>query len=700
VKVIVTDPSGSVGTRVTVRFRVTPKAGGAAAGRMIDTIGTTDLSGVATANVLPLSTTDTALISVAVPGQESRGITLRVLGTPAPSIASVQPASFKAGDTVTVRGLRLGTDTTKTAVFFAGVRSTAIVASGDSLVKAIAPSCLNAGAVGVRVLTGTIRSDSSTGTYATTAPVLALQPLQGVTVDASKTGCAILPAADARYLVIPQFAAEPDTTSVVSAVPFALGAVSTTVTVRTLPTVAGATAPGVGAQFDLALRRAESAIVDRLGPPKPKATPREMFVVAPPTLGSTRTFNVLKNLDGSAFDQIPAKLSFVGNNVLVYTDATPIAGGGFSDADIQGLGPIYDQTLYPLDVATFGSETDIDDNGRVIVLLTKGVNALTPKSTCSTGYIAGFFYGLDLYDGAKNSNSGEVFYAAVPDPAGNVGCALSVAGTKQTGPSTFIHEFQHMISFGQHVLVRNGRPEIVWLNEGLSHIAEETAGRYYENKFPSPSGRTNPSQFFPDSAQGYTPPLLQNAYRWMLAPRASSPLWFSSTGTLEERGSIWLFLRWLADHKGEGIFARLDQTSLTGSANLTAVAGESMASLYADFAIATILDSVPGQSRAAIPARWKFNDGRVLRRIFNRFANPLSGTAPAPFSSPFPVTFDTLKPTLGAMSASLLPGGLTYAIATTTAIGGASTIRFGALPLTFDAFAPKYGAQVSIVRLP
>ena len=34
-----------------------------------------------------------------------------------------------------------------------------------------------------------------------------------------------------------------------------------------------------------------------------------------------------------------------------------------------------------------------------------------------------------------------------------------------------------MISFNQHVLVRDGDAEDTWLNEGLSHYAEELGGR-------------------------------------------------------------------------------------------------------------------------------------------------------------------------------------------------------------------------------
>ena len=85
-------------------------------------------------------------------------------------------------------------------------------------------------------------------------------------------------------------------------------------------------------------------------------------------------------------------------------------------------------------------------------------------------------------------------------------------------PATFVHEFQHMISFGQHVLARGGASESLWLNEGLSHIAEELAGKYFEAKFPPPSGRTDVNQLFPDSAQGYLTPNMRNAQRFLRTP--------------------------------------------------------------------------------------------------------------------------------------------------------------------------------------
>ena len=44
--------------------------------------------------------------------------------------------------------------------------------------------------------------------------------------------------------------------------------------------------------------------------------------------------------------------------------------------------------------------------------------------------------------------------------------------------SLLAHEFQHLISCNQHVLLRNGRCEESWLNEAMSHVCEDLIGRH------------------------------------------------------------------------------------------------------------------------------------------------------------------------------------------------------------------------------
>jgi hypothetical protein len=291
-----------------------------------------------------------------------------------------------------------------------------------------------------------------------------------------------------------------------------------------------------------------------------------------------------------------------------------------------------------------------------------------------------------------NSNRGEIFYALVPDVGGTRSCEHTKADVQRVVPATFVHEFQHMISFGQHVVARGGSFEVLWLNEGLSHIAEELAGKTFEAKFPPPAGRTDPNQLFPDSAQGFLTPLMRNAQRFLEVPGTTSATVVSGSASLAERGGAWLFLRWLADQKGEAILGRLVQTGRTGVANVEDKANESFSGLFGDFATAVYTDSIPGVARSAVPPRLRFTT-RNFRRIFQRFADiDQSGRTP-----PFPVV-----PTpVGAgqtASGSFALGSMSYYRLATNPNESSVSLRFtrtDQLP-----FASDDNVQIGVFRLP
>src|SRR5204862_80640 len=161
-------------------------------------------------------------------------------------------------------------------------------------------------------------------------------------------------------------------------------------------------------------------------------------------------------------------------------------------------------------------------------------------------------------------NSAEIFYSIVPDPAATLSCAHSVSEIKNNLPVTFVHEFQHMISYNQHVLVRRGQAEILWLNEGLSHYAEERGGRSF---LPLPAGDSTFCFFVSGD--------LYDAGQYLANPESHFLVDTSGIGGLAERGAYWLFVRYLVDHfGGTGALADADaftrtlvQTGLTGAAN-------------------------------------------------------------------------------------------------------------------------------------
>jgi hypothetical protein len=417
---------------------------------------------------------------------------------------------------------------------------------------------------------------------------------------------------------------------------------------------------------------------------------------AVPDVGSLRNFHVLQGatLQSETFGIATGRLAFVGAHILLYVD-TLAPANGFTAAQLQAFGQYFDQVLYPLDVATFGPPSDLDANARVIMFVSPSVNALTTSAQCQAeGFVAGYFDGIDFTTSA-NSNQGEIFYSAIPDPNGTVSCAHTVGDLANTIPATFLHELQHLINFSQHVVVHGGQQEEGWLDEGMSIRAEELGSEYFEAKYPPPSGRTSPAQLFPDSAQGFVSGFLFDSYFYLLRPdTASVTLHQDSENGFSWRGGDWLLLHWLGDLKGKPIYAALEQTGLTGIANVAAAAGEPFGSLFGDFSLALWTDSIPGQPRSAIPPRDRFQT-RNLRQLYQRLFD--NNPSNASFPRAYPLVPGALT-TTAPISASMVPGTAAFYVLDLTGANANVAIRFSAPGGA--ALAATLNPQVSVYRLP
>lgn len=321
-------------------------------------------------------------------------------------------------------------------------------------------------------------------------------------------------------------------------------------------------------------------------------------------IGTQRTFFVCATSACNDYVQTTATARSVGTHIVIYLDDA-VPPGGYSQADLDDVRQLFDQFLYPIDITAFGHESDIDGNGVVIVLLTQRVNQLSPNCNATRRVILGYFFGADLLPRSgmnPGSNESEIFYGLVPDP-NNLDCDITAAFARAVLPATFIHEFQHMISYNHHVLEGNGVAEQTWLNEGLSHFAEELGGRQVPDmECPSGSCLTD----FAISGD------VSNAFEYLSSPEnffLIEPE--DSTGTLEERGANWLFVRWLADHfatdtiLGTDLTLRLDETTLLGSANVEAQTGESFSTLVGEWQLANYLDDLPGFAEPTGRLRYK-----------------------------------------------------------------------------------------------
>jgi hypothetical protein len=358
-------------------------------------------------------------------------------------------------------------------------------------------------------------------------------------------------------------------------------------------------------EFDAMLRRRERALSQNPGVTLFNQGRTSMALAVPPALNEQRSFQVCAASLCNTFVQTTATARSIGQRVAIFVDDSAPAGG-YTTTDLDDVRTLFDQYLYPIDTTAFGRESDIDGNGVVIVLLTQHVNALSPDCNSTGRVILGYFFGADLLPQSSanpGSNQAEVFYGLVPDPS-NQQCSITAAFAQSHLPATFIHEFQHMISFNQHVLVRDGPSEDTWLNEGMSHFAEELGGR----QVPDVECPNSPSCFSEFIERGD----LANAFEYLASPEdffLIEP--GNSTGKLEERGANWLFVRWLADHfaadtiLGTDLTRRLDATSLTGGANVEAQTGKDFSTLVGEWQLANYLDDLPGFSEPTARLRYR-----------------------------------------------------------------------------------------------
>ncbi|HTR78005.1 MAG TPA: hypothetical protein VMH39_07835, partial [Gemmatimonadaceae bacterium] len=340
-------------------------------------------------------------------------------------------------------------------------------------------------------------------------------------------------------------------------------------------------------------------------------------------------------------------------------------------------------------------------NGHVIMLMSPVVNGDTPTAQCETeGYVAGFFDEED-FDPASdpNSNQGEIFYSVVPDPTGAYSCTHTVSDLQNDVPAVFLHELQHLIDFGTHVIKNGGQPESSWLDEGLSIVAEELGSLHYESQCPPPSCRTNPAQLFPDSSQGFISDFFYDGYEYALLPdTASLTLHTDSDDGFAWRGGDWQMMRYLADQFGTSVYKKLENGVADGITNIQNVTGQPFNTTLANFGMALYTDSLPGLPRTTAPMQYRFVT-RNMRQLWNRLYTTTVAefgvaTSDVPYAMPlylYPITTDTT-------SSLMDPGTMSFYRLDTPSGSATVTIRFSAPGGV--ALQPLLHPQLSIYRLP
>ena len=384
--------------------------------------------------------------------------------------------------------------------------------------------------------------------------------------------------------------------------------------------------------FDIALQRmAKQALAPKAAGARAWYQRRATNQVLANAIPSTVTVGQVISLNAQSAPTHPcdAPINIGARVAAISTHAVVVADTGnplptFSDAEYASFAATFDTLIYPIDINAFGQPTDIDNNGgRILIFFTKEVNKLTPRR--SNGVVGGFFNGRDLFpqtdqpgfQGCAGSNVGEMFYVLVPDSAAVFSDARDKTDILLGTPGTLVHEFQHLINAGRRLYVNDAPPdkiqEDVWLNEGLSHIAEELL--YYhvaglaprQNITASVLGATQASVDAFNNYQG------DNFGRYeIFIGMPSQTSVYAGNDNLETRGATWNLLRYLADHRGTSdadTWQKLVNTTLTGQANLASVFGADYLTQIRDWATSVFTDDEPGVTDPKyLESSWNMRD--------------------------------------------------------------------------------------------
>lgn len=338
----------------------------------------------------------------------------------------------------------------------------------------------------------------------------------------------------------------------------------------------------------------------------------------------------------------PGRVAAISQKAVIVSDTTNPAGG-FTDADYARIAAMFDTLVVPVNEQTFGAPGDMDGNGRSVIFYTNAVNQLTPANSGS--YVGGFFYARDLFpkSSCETSNEGEIFYMLVPDPNGTLGNTFPKSFVERVTVGTLAHEYQHLINASRRLanpLVQSF--EVYWLNEGLSHIAEEMV--FYRQAGRQPRGNIGGSAFgeprFDQAFANYQQQNIGRLRSWMTAPESNTTYrncgTCTSTENLATRGAAWALLRYAADRTAStdgDVWKRLVDNVNVGMTNFEQVFGINTITATKDWSIAMYADDYATSTRPEHTiTSWNF------RTLFpGMTSSTVASTSQSSSAGPFPL---------------------------------------------------------------
>jgi Bacterial Ig-like domain (group 1) len=337
------------------------------------------------------------------------------------------------------------------------------------------------------------------------------------------------------------------------------------------------------------------------------------------------------------------RVAAVSSSAIVVADTSNPAGG-FTDTEYASFGAAMDTLVNPVDTNAFGAPYPLNGNKRTIIFFTKAVNQLTTDP--SQGVVLGFYYERDLLAPATcpGSNYANMFYVLVPDPNGTINGGNAISKNKtlvsQYAVSTIGHEYQHLINASRRMYVLNLPASLVneetWLNEGLSHIAEDLI--FYRAAGLGPRQNIGVAQLAdPKVNAAFNQFENGDASRfqyYLAGTETHAPVGVNGDDNLYLRGAVENFLRYLCDRMQttDGNFwYRLVNDSTIGLSNLQHVIGTDPEPIIRDWATSVFTDDfVPGVPVQFTEPSWNWRQVLPAKYTsgFDLLTHPLSSSVP------------------------------------------------------------------------
>lgn len=665
--VVVTPSSLSLGQGLTQQLSavVRDSAGNNLSGRPVTwTSSALSVATVSTIGILTAVGQGEAVITAAREGR-STTVAVTVTPPPGPSISGVSPATLVPGGVVTLTGAGFAPSVSENTLQIRGV-SVPIQSATPTALTFVMP-CITSGNAGIQVTTAVGQGAVVTVPVAVTTRALAVGE-SVVLTSAAASQCNEIPAAgtNTKYLVMATNSSLALNTLVDIELAGNTPAVTDPVVRSGSPATRAAlstprTAEAVHDAAHAAHMERERILFASLrssGAFDEARRSRRANAVAPPVLGDRRLFYYNFPSCSDSTNTFGAKVVYAGTRAIVWEDTLNTLQSSV-DAGLAGyytrLGQIFDTDQYDAVKDNFGDplrrDALTDDDGRIHMVFTQKLNG-----TGAAAYVTSCDMTPRNTTNRAASNNGELFYGTVPTSAGaNVNSSAFADGWFYFMGRTVVHEVKHIASLSARIANASPSFEAGWLEEGTARHAEEVWVRAAMHRvawkgntgYGTAASNGLFCDFNPANATCLAnDPLRRPGYGMrrqfneirpkMLEPWAWSP-YGDGTG---QSGSVfyntaWSLVRYAIDRYGTSdaaFLTALTQSTATGMANISAVAGVPTEQIIANWGLALYLDDFPGLGNSNPDLQIATWDFRNIYAGLN--ADPLWS---ARFNTPYPI---------------------------------------------------------------